>query len=168
MLDDTRGTPGIIVEKLFPAMKMQKHVAGMDAMLNKQSGLIGLSELSNDCRELETAAAKGHAGAKLALDVFAHRLARCIGGLAMALRRLDAVVFTGGIGENSARLRAACLERLDFLGISIDAARNEAGSGDRTVSADASKVTVLALATNEELIVARRAYACLTASRSAA
>ena len=72
-----------------------------------------------------------------------------------------AVAFTGGIGENSASLRAACLRGLEFVGIAIDAARNEAGTGDRPVSAEGSKVTVLALATNEELIVARRAYRCL-------
>ncbi|HCG14717.1 MAG TPA: acetate kinase [Micrococcus luteus] len=97
----------------------------LDAVLNKESGLLGLSGLSNDCRTLEAAAEDGNDGARLALDVFVHRLARHIGGLAMALPRLDAVVFTGGIGENSSRLRAATLERLKPLGLTLDAAANE-------------------------------------------
>ena len=84
----------------------------MDALLNMKSGLLGLSELSNDCRELEAAAERGHKGAQVALAVFAHRLARHIGGLAMVLRRLDAVLFTGGIGENSVRVRAMTVARL--------------------------------------------------------
>ncbi|MBK1664441.1 acetate kinase [Rhodospirillum rubrum] len=97
----------------------------LDTVLNKESGLLGLSGLSNDCRTLEAAAEDGNDGARLALDVFVHRLARHIGGLAMALPRLDAVVFTGGIGENSSRLRAATLERLKPLGLSLDAPANE-------------------------------------------
>jgi len=76
---------------------------------------------------------------------------------------LDAVAFTGGIGENSPRLRAACCQGLEFLGIRMDAARNESGAGDRVVSAGDSAVTVLALATNEELVVARRAWRRLAA-----
>jgi acetate kinase len=76
---------------------------------------------------------------------------------------LEAVAFTGGIGENSARLRWACCQGLEFLGIRLDRAKNDSGSGDRVVSADDSNVTVLALATNEELIVARRAYRKLSA-----
>jgi acetate kinase len=74
---------------------------------------------------------------------------------------LEAVAFTGGIGENSARLRSACCAGLEFLGIRLDSARNEGGTGDRLVSAADSPVAVLALATNEELIVARRAWKCL-------
>jgi acetate kinase len=74
---------------------------------------------------------------------------------------LDAIAFTGGIGENSARLRAACCAGLEFLGVRIDASRNESGSGDRLVSPDGTHVAVLAVATNEELIVARRAFKIL-------
>ncbi len=103
--------------------------AEMDALLNTQSGLLGLSELSNDCRELEIAAERGHAGAQLALDVFVHRLARTIGAMAMALRRLDAVVFTGGIGENSVRVRAMTLARLRPLGFAADALANACMTG---------------------------------------
>ena len=86
---------------------------------------------------------------------------KTIGAFAAAMGGLDAVAFTGGIGENSARLRAVCCEGLSFLGIQLDPARNETATGDRVVSTDQSRVSVLALATNEELVVARRAYRCL-------
>jgi acetate kinase len=130
--------------------------AEMDTLLNKESGLLGLSELSNDCRELEAAATDGHAGAKLALEVFAHRLARYIGALAMSLRRLDAVVFTGGIGENSPRVRAMTLARLQPLGLVLDAAANDrmirGASGAITVADTTPRAVVVA--TNEEWMIA--------------
>ena len=128
----------------------------LDDVLNKRSGLLGLSELSNDCRELEQAAQAGHAGAKLALDVFVHRLARHIGGLAMALRRLDAVVFTGGIGENSAWVRAATVQRLRPLGLALDPEANArmTGSAAGVISAGAGPAA-LVLPTNEEWMIAR-------------
>ena len=128
----------------------------MDTLLNKKSGLLGLSELSNDCRELEAAAEAGHHGAKIALEVFAHRLARHIGGLAMALRRLDAVVFTGGIGENSVRVRAMTLARLRPLGIQLDAAANAVMTGGRcgVISAAGPGPCAAVVATDEEWMIA--------------
>jgi acetate kinase len=89
---------------------------------------------------------------------------KTIGAFAAAMGGLEAIAFTGGIGENSARLREQCCAGLEFLGVRIDAAKNSAGSGDRIVSPESGPVAVLALATNEELIVARRAYRCLTSS----
>jgi len=131
--------------------------------LTRTGGLAGLSGLAGgDVRDLEQAAAAGDADAELALEVFAYQVRKTIGAYAAALGGLDAVAFTGGIGENSASLRAACCAGLEFLGLKLDAARNEQGSGDRLVSADDSAVAVVALATNEELIVARRAYRVLT------
>ena len=109
-------------------------------------------------RDLEAAAAAGSRRAALALDVFVYQVKKTIGAFAAAMGGLDAVAFTGGIGENSARLREKCCEGLGFLGINIDPAGNGAGAGDRIVSTADSRVTVLALATNEELIVARRAF----------
>ena len=117
-----------------------------------------------DVRDLEAAAAQGNRRAEQALEVFVYQVKKTIGAYAAAMGGLDAVAFTGGIGENSARLRAACCAGLEFLGIRIDPARNESGSGDRLVSADSSAVAVLALSTNEELIVARRAYRLLNHS----
>ena len=130
----------------------------LDAMLNHQSGLFGLSELSNDCRELEQAAQFGHAGAQLALDVFVHRLARYIGGLAMALRRLDAVVFTGGIGEHSIYVRAMTMRRLRPLGLALDAAANQRMVGGAAgVISTGTRPAAMVIPTNEEWMIARDA-----------
>ncbi len=121
-------------------------------------GLAGLSGVEGgDVRDLEAA---GTERALLALDVIVYQVKKTIGAYAAAMGGVEAVAFTGGIGENSARLRERCCAGLEFLGIELDAERN-AGSGDRVVSAEAGQVTVLALGTNEELIVARRAYRCL-------
>ena len=116
-----------------------------------------------DVRDLEESARAGNANATLALNVFSYQVRKTIGAYAAAMGGLDAIAFTGGIGENSARLRSACCEGLDFLGVRLEPGRNESGSGDRLVSAPDSRVAVLALATNEELVVARRAYAVLAA-----
>jgi acetate kinase len=145
---------------------MERHgwtAAGVRTQLATGGGLAGLSGVAGgDLRDIEAAAAAaGSREAQLAIAVFARQVKKNIGAYAAAMGGLDAIAFTGGIGENSASLRAACLRGLEFVGIAIDAARNEAGTGDRPVSAEGSKVTVLALATNEELIVARRAYRCL-------
>jgi acetate kinase len=120
-----------------------------------------------DLRDIEAAAAGGSSRAALALEVFAYQVKKTIGAYAAALGGLDAVAFTGGIGENSARLRSACCAGLEFLGIALDLNANQKESGDRLVSASGSKVSVLALATNEELIVARRAYRRLATDRGA-
>ena len=130
--------------------------AETDSLLNTKSGLLGLSELSNDCRELEMAAEQGHAGAQLALEVFVHRLARYIGGLAMALRRLDAIVFTGGIGENSVRVRAMTLARLRPLGFAVDALTNACMTGGTGGLISPPGVTPYAVvvATREEWMIA--------------
>ncbi len=124
--------------------------------LNTRSGLLGLSGLSNDMRSLEQAADAGSAAAALAIEVFCYRLAKAIGALAVALGRLDAVVFTGGIGEHSATVRSKTLARLGLLGIGEDAAAN-AEHGERTgglISANGC-VPVLVVPTDEELVIAR-------------
>jgi acetate kinase len=127
--------------------------------LARGGGLAGLSGVpGGDVRDLEAA---GLPQADLALDVFVYEVKKTIGAYAAAMGGLDAVAFTGGIGENSARLREKCCAGLEFLGIELDGGKNT-GGGDRVVSADGARVTVLALGTNEELIVARRAYRCLT------
>ncbi len=129
---------------------------GVTDLLNKQSGLLGLSGLSNDCRELEEAAAKGHAGARLALEIFAYRLAKYISALMVPLGRLDALVFTGGIGENSATIRARVIELLGFMGFALDSESNE-----RTIRGKAGRITregsvpAIVINTNEEDMIAR-------------
>ena len=140
---------------------MDRHgwsVEGVRRQLAKGGGLAGLSGVEGgDVRDLEAA---GTERAGLALDVFVYQVKKTIGAYAAAMGGLEAVAFTGGIGENSARLRERCCAGLEFLGIELDAERN-AGDGDRVVSVDGGLVTVLALGTNEELIVARRAWRCL-------
>jgi len=132
-------------------------------------GLAGLSGVAGgDVRDLESAAAAGDRRAAMALEVFVYQVRKTIGAYAAAMGGLEAVAFTGGIGENSARLREACCEGLEFLGIRLDAERNRNGQGDRLVSSADSRVAVLALATNEEAVVARRAYKLLAQARPAA
>lgn len=146
---------------------MDKHHWSTDDVrkqLSRTSGLAGLSGVEGgDVRDIEDAAAKGSADAATALEVFTYQVRKTIGAYAAALGSVDAIAFTGGIGENSATLRAACCRGLRFLGIEFDADTNENGAGDRLVSTPDSPVSVLALATNEELIVARRAYRLLNA-----
>ncbi len=145
---------------------MERHgwnTAEVREQLTQTGGLAGLSGVpGGDVRDLEKAAADGNRCAELALDVFAYGVRKQIGAYAAAMGGLDAIAFTGGIGENSARLRATCCQGLEFLGVHLDAGANERGSGDRTVSAPDAKVQVLTLTTNEELIVARRTYCLLT------
>lgn len=131
--------------------------------LTKTGGLAGLSGVAGgDVRDLDKAAAEGNADAALALDLFTYEVRKTIGAYAAAMGGLDAIAFTGGIGENSPRLRALCVRGLEFLGVRLDAEANEKGAGDRLLSPEGAPVAVLALATNEEVVVARRAYACLT------
>jgi acetate kinase len=141
---------------------MERHGWGPEEVRRQLAGGGGLAGLSGvpggDIRDLEKAASEGNRRAELAIEAFVYQVRKTIGAYAAAMGGLDAVAFTGGIGENSARLRAGCCLGLEFLGIQLDPARNESGTGDRLVSSDQSKVAVLALATNEELIVARRTY----------
>lgn len=150
---------------------MERHgwsTAEVRSQLAKGGGLAGLSGVpGGDLRDIEAAAAGGSRRAELALAVFVYQVRKTIGAYAAAMGGLDAVAFTGGIGENSARLRAQCCKGLEFLGIELDREANEKESGDRVVSAAGSRVSVIAMATNEELVVARRAYRCLAIGRGA-
>jgi len=130
--------------------------------LTNGGGLAGMSGVEGgDVRDLEAAAAAGSRPAALALQLFAYQVKKTIGAFAAGMGGLDAVAFTGGIGENSASLRSACCDGLQFLGIELDEAKNASGSGDRAVSAAGSRVSVWAIATNEELVIARRAFRLL-------
>lgn len=130
--------------------------------LAKTGGLSGVSGIAGgDVRDLERARASGNEDATRALGVFAYQVRKTIGAYAAALGGVDAIAFTGGIGENSAALRFQCCAGLEFLGVRLDAERNEHGGPDRVVSLPDSRVAVLVLSTDEELIVARRAYRLL-------
>jgi acetate kinase len=125
------------------------------SVLNRESGLLGLSGLSNDCRELQEAAQNGHEGAQLALEVFCYRLAKGIAAMSVALGKLDALIFTGGIGENSVFVRAKTLELLGVLGLHLDAPRNALAVGGKSgkISED-GRTVALVVPTNEELMIA--------------
>jgi acetate kinase len=124
--------------------------------LAEKSGLLGLSGISGDIRDLEEAAAQGKARARLALDVFVAEIRRHLGGLLIELGGVDAIVFTGGIGENGVNIRAGVCANLSELGIELDPARNAQAKGEFRVSGENSRVQVWTIPTNEELVVARQ------------
>jgi acetate kinase len=130
--------------------------AELTDVLNTQSGLLGLSGASNDMRAIQTAAAAGDERAQLALEVFVHRLAKAIAGLVTSLDRLDALVFTGGIGENSVVVRHLVLARLGFLGLTEDPGANARhGQGTRGRISTPGPVQAMVVPTDEELMIAR-------------
>jgi acetate kinase len=131
-------------------------------LLYKQSGLLGLSGLSNDMRTLE-AAGTPEAGA--AIDYFVFRCQREVGAMAAALGGIDALIFCGGIGENSRLIRSRICERLGWMGVEIDHGRNAAN--DRVISSDLARTTVMVIPTNEELVIARAARAAIGAREAA-
>jgi acetate kinase len=117
--------------------------------------LKGLAGGLNDVRDIETAADQGNAAARLALDVFVHQARHWIGAYHLELNGMDALVFTAGIGENRPKLRAAICANLDQLGIELDPASNAQARGESTISVPSSRVRVMVIPTNEELVVAR-------------
>ena len=138
-----------------------------EALLNKQSGLLGLSGVSSDMREVLKAAEEGHARALLALKVYCYRVRKYIGAYMAAMGGVDTIVFTGGIGQGSAMVRALALQGLGFMGIALDEQRNQEARGfDQVcrISTDDSKVTVLVVPTDEERMMAREALRALSRS----
>ncbi|MBK9034771.1 MAG: acetate/propionate family kinase [Myxococcales bacterium] len=156
---------------LDPAIPLLLARGGMsldevDALLNRKSGLAGLSGLGADFRDIEAAAERGDVRARLAIDVFVHRLRKYVGAYAATLGGADAVVFTGGIGENSALVRARVCDRLGFLGVDLDDARNRtaraADAGGVVDVADRhARTRVLVVRTDEERMIAREVARCL-------
>ena len=138
-------------------------LAGVSELLNEKSGLLGLSGESNDMRTLLELESQGHARASLAIEVFCYRLAKALLGLSAALPTLDALVFTGGIGENAAAVRERTVHRLAIAGAKLDARLNEAHgrSSGGIISRPDSRVTVLVVPTHEELVIAREAVRLL-------
>jgi len=135
--------------------------------LNKQGGLLGISGVSNDVRDITDAANKGNANAKLALEVFVASARQWIGSYFFQMNGTDAIVFTAGTGENRAELRAAICANLDNLGIKLDAAKNNAARATESIiSAADSLVKIFVIPTNEELVVAREAKRFLEAKKN--
>jgi acetate kinase len=138
----------------------------VNSYLNKKCDLLGISGVSSDCRDLETAIKEGNHRAKLAIDILIYQIKKYIGSYAAAMGGLDAVVFTAGIGENTGKIRAGALEGLEFLGIELNKELNLAtygSSGVTKLSTDNSRVAVYMIPTNEELVIAQDTEALVKA-----
>ncbi|MEA4915091.1 MAG: acetate/propionate family kinase [Christensenella sp.] len=133
----------------------------IETMLNKQSGLLGMSGVSNDLRDVEIAAEQGNEDAQNAVDSYCYQIQKQIGSYAAAMGGVDAISFAGGIGENSALVRKKALEGLEFMGISLDQNKNETAKPDCELTGNGSRVRTFAIATNEEIVVARKAKSYL-------
>jgi acetate kinase len=148
--------PAII---LYLMSKDELSFHDMSSLLNRFSGLYGISEQSNDMRELIAAAAKDNKQAELAIDAFCYRLRKYIGAYTAALGHVDGLVFTGGIGENAPLVRQKACEGLAELGYEIDPARNgEAVGKTSEISTDSSRIRIMVIPTNEELLIARDTF----------
>ena len=124
-------------------------------ILNKKSGVLGLSGVSSDFRDLDNAAAEGNARAQLALDKFVYEVKKFIGAYAAAMGGCDAIVFTAGVGENSIDMREKLVEGLEYMGVKIDSAKNKTRGVEAEVQSDDSRVKIFVIPTNEELMIAK-------------
>ena len=154
--------PGIIVQllrgNLWDPRRNPRDMARpefVDRTLNHESGLLGISGLSSDMRDIVAAMRAGNDRAQLAFDIFIHRLTKEIGAMVASLGGLDVLVFTAGIGENSAEVRKAAAAKLRFLGVHIDEARNSSAEPDSDISSTDSKVRVLVIRAQEDWAIAR-------------
>lgn len=140
----------------FIADKEGMNLDQIDEVLNKKSGVLGISGISSDFRDLEAAAKEGNKRAQLAIDMFVYSVRKYLGMYAVQMGGLDAVVFTAGIGENTSKIRSAILENTEFLGIKVDEEKNSKARGVETdISTADSRVRALVIPTNEELMIAR-------------
>lgn len=139
---------------LYIMAKEELNLSEANTLLNKHSGLIGISGESSDMREIENAVADGNKKAKNAFDVFNYRIKKYVGAYAAAMGGLDALVFTGGIGENSDLARNEVCDNMKFLGIELDTELNKNPKGEADLSTPTSKVRILRIPTNEELVIA--------------
>ena len=143
----------------FVANKEGLDLAGILGVLNKKSGVEGISGVSSDFRDLEAAAKEGNERAALAIDMFAYRVAKYVGSYAAAMNGVDVICFTAGIGENTGFIRKKVCDRLEYLGIQLDEAANSKRGEEIRISTDDSKVGVYVIPTNEELAIARETVA---------
>ncbi len=147
--------PGILTYLI----RTEKFTGGqLDDLLNTKSGLLGISGISGDMRQIVTAMKAGNGRAKLAFDIFVHRLQTGIGAMVAALGGIHALVFTAGIGENSPEVRAAACANLEFLGVKLDAAKNSQPSADQEISTLESAVRVLVVRAQEDWAIARECW----------
>ena len=149
----------------FIAKKENLDIAGIMNVLNKKSGVEGVSGVSSDFRDLEAAAKAGNKRAELAIDVFAYRVAKYVGAYTAAMNGVDAIAFTGGIGENADVVRAKVLSYLGYLGIKMDPEMNKKRGENFVLSTEDSKVKVAVIPTNEELAICRETVELVTAAK---
>lgn len=149
---------GDIDPSIIPFLQNEKNLSAndMDKLMNAESGFKGITGFSSDTRDIITEAEKGNDRAKLALDIFASRVKQTIGAYAAELDGVDVLIFTAGIGENSSVIREMVCENLTFLGIELDPQMNQ--KNNRRISTETSKVEVLVVETNEELMIVRDTY----------
>jgi acetate kinase len=148
--------PGILI---FLMRQYGLDADQIDDMLNKKSGLLGISGLSGDMRDVLAGIHRGDERAKLAFDLYVHRLRTAIGGMAAVLEGLDVLVFTAGVGENSPEVRAATCKALDFLGVAIDPNRNnKVALLDADISNPESRVKVLVIRAAEDWAIAEECW----------
>lgn len=141
---------------VFYLMDKEKlSVPAINALLNKKSGLLGLSGVGSDMRDIYREARAGNHQAQAALDVFVHRIHKYVGAYIVAMDGVDAITFTGGIGENHAYTRRKVCEKLKFLGMKLDSDSNNSNKKEKMISTSRSKVKVFVIPTNEELLIAR-------------
>ncbi len=151
--------PGVL---LFLADKEHLSLKGISNLINKRSGMMGISEISSDMRDLELAYYEGNERANLALTMYAYRVKKFIGAYAAVMNGLDLVIFTGGIGENDFNIRRMILQNMDYLGLDFDEPGNHGIKGeDKIISKPDSRVTAMVLRTNEELVIATDTYKIL-------
>lgn len=154
---------GSIDPAIVTYLVRERHLSAddIDDLLNKKSGLLGISGISSDMRQIVTKMNEGNPRAKLAFDIFIHRLQTGIGSMVAALGGIDALIFTAGIGENSAEVRAAACANLEFLGLTLDPAKNESPRRDSNISAAASRVPVFVIHAEEDWSIARESWALM-------
>ena len=140
---------------LYLINELKYSTEDVNTLLNKKSGVLGISGVSSDFRDIEDAAAKGDERAILALDIYHYRIRTQIGAYAAAMGGVDAIVFTAGVGENGPETREACLEGLEFLGVKVDKEKNNVRGKVREISTEDSTVKAFVIPTNEELVIAR-------------
>ncbi len=133
----------------------------IDTLLNKKSGVLGVSGVSSDFRDLAKAASEGNERAQLALDMFSYQGSKIVGSYAAAMGGVDVIVFTAGIGENTDTIRDAIIKPLEFMGAKIDPAKNNGTRCEAVISADDSKVKIVVIPTNEELAIAQETMALI-------
>ncbi len=139
----------------YMAHVMDKSLEEVMTILNKESGVLGISELSSDFRDLEDAAKEGNEAAKRAESAFNYRVAKYIGAYTAAMNGVDAIIFTAGVGENNPQMRKDIIDYVGYLGCEIDDKENAVRSVEKVISTADSKVKVMVLPTNEELMIAR-------------